>query len=1056
MINRIIEFSLKNRFVIVAAYLLLAGWGYWALLRTPIDAIPDLSENQVIVFTDWVGRSPREVEDQLTYPLTTTLQGLPGVRVVRGQSAFGFSMINIIFEDNVELYWARTRVLERLSLVSKELPEGVVPTLGPDATGVGQIFWYTVEGDGYNLRDLRTTQDWFIRYQLNSVPGVSEVASVGGYVQQYQIDVDPNRLRAYNIPLSMVIDSVRRSNANVGGNVVEQNGQWSVVRGVGLISSLADVENIVIGASAGTPIYVRNVAKVKIGDAFRVGVLDRDGKEAVGGVVIARYGVNTLDVIQRIKDKIKSLESGLPQGVKIVPFYDRTELIERATHTLKRALIEEIILVTLAHIIFLFHFRSILIVTIPLPLAVLMSFLFMYYMGISSNLMSLAGIAIAIGVLVDAGIVVTENAFRYLEKKGIDSRDRQGVWRGVLDSAQLVGRPIFFSMAIIIMAFVPVFALTGREGKLFHPLAFTKTFAMVGATIIAITLVPVLCSFLLGGRFHSEEQNPVMRGLHRIYRPALNWALAHRTATILTALVLFAGAIFLATRIGSEFMPDLDEGDIMYMPVTDPAISANEALRVMQMQDGILKSFPEVAWVVGKAGRAETSTDPAPINMNETIVHLKPREEWRAGITREKLVNEMDEKLQMPGVNNIWVQPIKNRIEMLSTGIRTEVGVKIFGSDINELEQRSREVASAIQTVPGAANVYAEQITGAPYIDIQVDRQSAARYGIDVETIQNVINTGIGENNLTMTIEGRKRFPVRVRYAPEFRTSPESLGRLLVSAPGGAQVPLGQVTTISSVQGPAMISSENGLLRGTVTLNVRGRDVGGFVEEARRALSEQVHLPPGYYVEWTGEYENQLRARARLQLVVPIVLVVIFVMLYFTYHSILEAAHVLMAVPFALTGGVYLLYALGYNFSVAVWVGFIALFGTAVQTGVVMVIYLNEAVERKKLEVGGHLSLKQLKEAVMEGAVLRLRPKLMTVSTVVAGLLPIMWSTSSGAEVMKPLATPVLGGMVSSLVHVLIVTPVIFCWLHERQVKRHAAKEPAGQELPAPGLEKES
>jgi copper/silver efflux system protein len=1053
MIHRIIEFSLRNRFVIVAAYLVLAGWGYWALLRTPIDAIPDLSDNQVIVFTDWVGRSPKEVEDQVTYPLTTALQGLPGVRVVRGQSAFGFSMINIIFEDNVDLYWARTRVLERLNLVTKQLPAGVVPTLGPDATGVGQIFWYTVEGGGYNLRDLRTLQDWFIRYQLNSVPGVSEVASVGGYVQQYQIDVDPNRLRAYNVPLSTVIDAVRRSNANVGGNVVEQNGQWSVVRGVGLISSVADVENTVIGASAGTPIYVRNVAEVKIGDAFRVGVLDRDGKEAVGGVVISRYGVNTLDVIERVKEKIKSLQSGLPEGVKLVPFYDRTELIERATHTLKRALIEEIILVTIAHIVFLFHFRSILIVTIPLPLAVLMSFLFMYYMGISSNLMSLAGIAIAIGVLVDAGIVVTENAFRYMEKNDVNPRDRKRVWWGVLESAQLVGRPIFFSMAIIILAFVPVFALTGREGKLFHPLAFTKTFAMVGATVIAVTLVPVLCSFLLGGRFHSEDDNPVMRALHSVYRPALNWALAHRAITILTAVMLFTGALFLATRIGSEFMPDLDEGDIMYMPVTDPAISANEALKVMQRQDEILKAFPEVAWVVGKAGRAETSTDPAPINMNETIVHLRPREQWRFGVTREKLINEMDEKLQMPGVNNIWIQPIKNRIEMLSTGIRTEVGVKLFGSDINELEKRSREVASVLKTVSGAANVYAEQITGAPYIDIQVDRQAAARYGIDVEAIQNVINSGIGENNLTMTIEGRQRFPVRVRYAPEFRTSSEALGRLLVPAPGGAQIPLAQVTKINTVAGPTMISSENGLLRGTVTLNVRGRDVGGFVSEARRVLDERVQLPAGYYIEWTGEYENQLRARARLQLVVPIVLAVIFVMLYFTYHSIIEAAHVLMAVPFALTGGVYLLYVLGYNFSVAVWVGFIALFGTAVQTGVVMVIYLNEAVERRKLDVGERLSLKQLKEAVIEGAVLRLRPKLMTVSTVVAGLLPIMWSTSSGAEVMKPLATPVLGGMISSLLHVLIVTPVIFYWLHERELKRQAASESVHDEQPVVGRE---
>src|SRR6266567_2896214 len=696
MIHRLIELSLRNRGLVIAIYLGLAAWGYWALLRTPIDAIPDLSDNQVIVFTDWVGRSPREVEDQVTYPLTTALQGLAGVRVVRGQSAFGFSMINIIFEDNVDLYWARTRVLERLSLVTKDLPEGVVPSLGPDATGVGQVFWYTVEGDGYNLRDLRTTQDWFIRYQLNSVPGVSEVASVGGYVQQYQIDVDPNRLRAYNIPLSTVIDAVRRSNANVGGNVVEQNGQWSVVRGVGLISSLADVENIVIGASAGTPIYVRNIANVKIGNAFRVGVLDRDGKEAVGGVVIARYGVNTLDVIERVKEKIKSLQGGLPQGVKIVPFYDRTELIERATHTLKRALIEEIILVTLAHIVFLFHFRSILIVTIPLPLAVLMSFLFMYYMGISSNLMSLAGIAIAIGVLVDAGIVVTENAFRHMEKEGVDPRDRHKMWSGVLKSAQLVGRPIFFSMAIIILAFVPVFSLTGEEGKLFHPLAFTKTFAMVAATVIAVTLVPVLCTLLLRGKFHAEQANPVMRALHFFYRPVLRFALNHRVLTVSAAALLFAGAILLATGIGKEFMPPLNEGDLMYMPVNDPAISIDEAIKITGRQDEILKSVPEVEWAVGKAGRAETSTDPSPTNMTETIVHLKPAEEWRKGLTRESLIAELDEKLRMPGVTNIWTQPIKNRIDMLSTGIRSQVGVKVFGNDLKTLEQTSQRIAETL------------------------------------------------------------------------------------------------------------------------------------------------------------------------------------------------------------------------------------------------------------------------------------------------------------------------------------------------------------------------
>jgi Cu(I)/Ag(I) efflux system membrane protein CusA/SilA len=1063
MIDRIIEFSLKNRFIIVAAYVLLAGWGYWALVRTPVDAIPDLSDNQVIVFSDWVGRSPQEVEDQVTYRLTTTLQGLPGVRVVRGQSAFGFSMINVIFEDSIDLYWARTRVAERLNLATKQLPEGVLPTLGPDATGVGQIFWYTVEGEGYSLRDLRTLQDWFLRYQLNSVPGVAEVASVGGQVQQYQIDVDPNRLRAYSIPLSTVVEAVQRSNSNVGGNVIEHNGQWSIVRGVGLIGSVDDFENIVIGASRGTPIFVRNVADVNIGNAFRVGALDRDGKEAVGGVVIARYGVNTLEVINAVKDKLEALKPGLPQGVRVTPFYDRTELILRATTTLKRALIEELLLVTLAHIVFLFHFRSILIVTIPLPLAVLASFLFMHNLGISSNLMSLSGIAIAIGVLVDAGIVVTENAFRYLEKRGVDPSDRQRVWQTVLESTRLVGRPIFFSMTIIILAFVPVFALTGREGKLFHPLAFTKTFAMIAATLIAVTLVPVLCTMLLRGRFHSEEENWVMRVLQRGYRPVLSFALAHRALTLVCAVSLFSVAVLLATSanwlprarsvtanvpivgplvqaihpIGSEFMPELNEGDLMYMPITDPAISIDEALRVMQMQDRTLKAFPEVEWVTGKAGRAETSTDPAPVNMNETIVHLKQPDHWRPGITREKLVEEMNDKLTMPGVTNIWTQPIINRIEMLTTGIRTEIGVKIYGSDLAEIERRSREVASVLETVTGAANVSPEPLTGQPYIDIKIDRQAAARYGIDVAAIQNVVDTGIGETNLTVTIEGRRRFPARVRYAQQFRSSPEALGGLLVSAPGGAQIPLAQVATIREVNGASMISSENGLLRGTVLLNVRGRDVGSFVEEARQALRERVQLPAGYYVEWSGQYEDQQRARARLLLVLPIVLVVIFLLLYLTYHSVIEAAHVLLAVPFALTGGVYLLYALGYNFSVAVWVGFIALFGTAVQTGMVMVIYLEEAVERKKQEeLSGRLTREQLKQAVMEGALLRLRPKVMTVSTVVAGLLPIMWSTSAGAEVMKPLATPVLGGMVSSLLHVLIVTPVIFFWLRERELKR--------------------
>ena len=1040
MIHRLIEFSLRNRGLIVVIYLGLAATGYWALLRTPIDAIPDLSDNQVIVFTDWSGRSPQEVEDQVTYPLVTNLQGLPGVRVVRASSAFSFSMINVIFEDNVDLYWARTRVLERLNLVTKQLPEGVIPTLGPDATGVGQIFWYTLESDRLNLRDLRTLQDWYVRYQLNSVPGVAEVASVGGYVQQYQVDVDPNKLRGYNIPLSVVVEAVERSNNNVGGNVVEQAGQWAVVRGVGLIESTNDVENIVIGAQNGIPIYVRNVADVKIGNAFRTGTLDRNGKEAVGGVVIARYGVNTLEVIDAVKEKIAALQGGLPQDVRIVPFYDRTQLILRATSTLKRALIEELILVTLAHIIFLAHFRSILIVTIPLPLAVLLSFLFMKVMGISSNLMSLSGIAIAIGVLVDAGIVVTENAFRFLEKRKVDPKDRRRVWETVLDSTKLVGRPVFFSMAIIILAFVPVFALTGQEGKLFHPLAFTKTFAMIGATVIAVTLVPVLCTFLLGGKFHSEQSNPVMRFLQALYRPALRFALNHRVITISLAALLFASAIVLTLGIGKEFMPPLNEGDLMYMPVTDPAISVDEALRITSKQDEILKSFPEIEWAVGKSGRAETSTDPAPVNMNETIVHLKPAEQWRPGITRERLIAEMDEKLRMPGVTNIWTQPIINRIDMLTTGIRSQVGIKIFGNDLKTLEELSRKVAEVVKGVPGAVDVYPEQISGAPYIDIRINRTAAARYGIDVGMIQDAIEKGIGETNLTVTIEGRRRFPVRVRYAPQFRGSPQALGQIPITAPTGAPIPLAQLAEIRTVEGPSMISSENGLLRGTVLLNVRGRDVGSFVDQARVALTQQVQMPTGYYIAWSGQYENQQRARQRLLIVIPIVLLVIFGLLYITYHSALEAAHVLMAVPFALTGGIYLLWLLGYNFSVAVWVGFIALFGTAVQTGVVMVIYLNEAVERKRQETG-QLTRESLKEAVMEGALLRLRPKVMTVSTVVAGLLPIMWSTSAGSEVMKPLATPVLGGMVSSLLHVLIVTPAIFYSIHARRLRKHGPTE---------------
>ena len=1039
MINWLIEVSLRNRFMVIGFFILLGGWGYWALLTTPIDAIPDLSDNQVIVFSDWMGRSPQEIEDQVTYPLTVSLQGLPGVRVVRSSSAFGFSMIYIIFEDSVDLYFARSRVLERLNLVSKNLPPGVVPVLGPDATGVGHIFWYTVEGKGRSLRDLRSLQDWFIRYQLNAVPGVAEVASIGGEIQQYQIDVDPNRLRTFRIPLSMVVDAVMRSNRNVGGNVVEGAGTWAVVRGLGLIESVKDIEQIVVGAENGVPIFVRQVAEVKIGNAFRVSSLIKGTEEAVGGVIVARYGVSTVDVIERVKEKIKDLEAGLPPGIKIVPFYDRSALIQRSIDTLKKALLEEAAVVTLVNIIFLLNVRSILIVTIPLPLAVLFSFLFMRYFGISSNIMSLAGIAIAIGVLVDAGIVVMENAFRFMEKRGIDPRDRRRVLETVLDSTRLVGRPIFFAMWIIILAFVPVFALTGQEGKMFHPLAYTKTFAMVGAAFLSVTLVPVLCSFMIGGKIRAEESNFLMRFLVWLYRPFLLLALRHRLSTVGAALLVVAGAAALMPQIGKEFMPPLNEGTLLFMPVTDPAISLPQAIEIGKKQNEAIRKFPEVASVVAKISRADTSTDPSPVNMTETIVNLKPESQWRPGMTREKIIGELDAATTLPGVSNIWTQPIINRINMLSTGIRSEVGVKVFGSDLKTIEERARAVAEVLRKIPGAADVYPEQVTGAPYLDVRVNREAAARYGITVGAIQDVVETAIGENNLSLTIEGRQRFPVRVRYAPQFRATPQALGSVLVTAPNGAQVPLAQLAEIRSVGGPAMISSENSLLVVSVLLNVRGRDVGSFVDEARQIIAQTVKLPQGYYIQWSGQYENEIRATKRIQIVLPIVLLVIYVLLYLTYRSFLEAAHVLLAVPFALAGGIYLLYFLGYNFSVAVWVGFIALFGTAVQTAVVMVIYLEEAVVRKREETGGRLTQETLLEAVIEGALLRLRPKVMTVSTIVAGLLPIMWSTSTGAEVMKPIATPVLGGMISSLALVLIVTPVIFYWLRLHELRQQEA-----------------
>jgi Cu(I)/Ag(I) efflux system membrane protein CusA/SilA len=917
VINRIIEFSMKNRWLILGIYAAFAGWGYWAVLHTPIDAIPDLSENQVIVFTDWPGRSPQEVEDQITYPLTVNLQGLPHVRTVRSSSAFGFSMVNVIFEDSVDIYFARTRVLERLSLAGSFLPAGVTPMMGPDATGVGQVFWYTVEGP-YDSGTLHSIQDWFIKYQLNSVPGVAEVSSVGGFVKQYQIDLDPIKMRGYNVTLNDVVSAVQRSNNNVGAKVIEVGDTEDVIRGVGLIRTLGDISYISLGANNGTPVTLGNVASVQLGPEFRRGVLDKDGKEAVGGVVIIRYGANAREVIQGVKAKIDEIQSGLPTGVRIVPFYDRSTLIDHAVDTLRHALIEEIVLVTLAHVLFLWHFRSILVVTIPLPLAVLGAFLFMRGAGISSNIMSLGGIAIAIGVLVDAGIVMTENVIRQAEQYEEEHGNyREHIWEITLKAARLVGRPISFAMVIIILAFIPVFALTGMEGKMFHPLAFTKTFAMVCSTILAITLVPVLCTFLIRGKLHREEENPVMRVLRAIYLPVLSWALRHRAITLIAALLLFCSAIYTATTIGSEFMPPLDEETALFMPITDPRISLTKATEILRQQDRIIAADPQVAMVVGKVGRAETSTDPAPVNMAETTITFKPKDQWPKGLTKDAILARLDANLQIPGVTNIWTQPIRNRIDMLSTGIRTQVGIKVFGPDLRVIEAKSAEIKEVVRQIPGAVDVYAERTSGSPYLEMTVDRPAADRYGLNVADVEDAIETSIGGKTLSTTIEGRQRFAVRVRYARDFRESPEQLEEVLVAGSNGAQVPLSKVVKTETTVGPSMISSENGLLRGAVLLNVRGRDVGGFVEQARQEVASQVKMPPGYYIEWSGQYENQISARKRLELVIPIVLLVIFVLLYRTYHSAKEAAHVLLAVPFALTGGIFLVKALGLNFSVA-------------------------------------------------------------------------------------------------------------------------------------------
>lgn len=1124
MIEGIIHWSLKNRFLVACGGLLLVAMGVRAIYLTPVDAIPDLTENQVLVYADFMGRSPQEVEDQVTFPLSTGLQGLTGVKEVRATSMFGFSLITVIFDDKIDTYFARTRVLERLNYLQGAMPEGVKPQLGPDASGLGWVYQYYLEVDpakapdgGYDLAQLRSLQDWQIRYELASVQGVAEVASIGGFVKQYQVELNSTKMRMANVTLMEVMTAVQNANLNVGGKVVEENGAEFVLRGIGLVTSPEDLELVTVKAMEGTPIYLKDIATVQIGGDFRRGALDLNGHEAVGGTVVMRTGENAKAVIERVKEKIAQIAPSLPPGVTIKPFYDRSELIDNTIGTLKHALFEEFILVTLAHIIFLWHFRSILIVTLPLPISILISFTLMKEFGITSNIMSLTGIAIAIGVLVDAAIVVTENVIRHCEeaeqKKGgrLDSKE---TWDVTLVACTQVGRPIFFAMAIIILAFVPVFALTGQEGKLFHPLAFTKTFAMIGSTLLAVTLVPVLCSLLVRGPFHSEEHNIVMKFLLRIYEPSLNWALDHRKTVIAAAMLILAFALLTAfglpgavvkkirdaghphladavSGFGKEFMPPLNEGSLLYMPVMMPKTGLTEIQRVMSWQDKVIAATPEVASVAGKLGRFETATDPAPTEMLETTIMLKPEyipngrwrmkrnPAWREGMTVEKLKAELTEKMkEVPGYVPAFLQPIENRILMLYTGIRAQVGVKIYGDNLEKIQQKAFEVEKLINTIDGAAGVSPSRVQGKPYLNIKVDRQAMARYGLSAKDVLDAVEISIGGKNVSTTIEGRQRFPIQIRVQRSERDDIEELSSILVTsgagmaASGGAAmggggmggggaagatagttpekgdtpvtyIPLGMVAQITREVGANEIASENGRLRSYVQANVQDRDLGGFVQEVEEKLKTIDW--EGMTYKMTGEYENQRRFVQTMQVVFPIVLLIIFVLLYIVYHSALEAAHVMLAVPFALSGGVLLQKLLGYNFNGAVWVGYIALFGTAVQTGVVMVVYLEETVKNRMAKLGSAFTYEDLVQAVKDGARLRLRPKVMTVATIVASLLPIMWSHRQGAEVMKPLATPVIGGMISSLVHILIVTPVIFLWLRGREFKKGSLHESLGK-----------
>ncbi|MGE0356456.1 MAG: efflux RND transporter permease subunit [Burkholderiales bacterium] len=1035
MLNALIAWSARNRFLVLLATFAITLGGIYAVLKTPLDALPDLSDVQVIIYTEVPGQAPQVVEDQVTYPLTTAMLSVPKSKVVRGFSFFGASFIYVIFEDGTDIYWARSRVLEYLNFAAGKLPRGITPQLGPDATGVGWVFQYAVLAKNRSLAELRTIQDWYLRYQLTKAPGVSEVASVGGFVQQYHVIVDPVKLRSYGVPLMKVSQVIRDSNRDVGGRVVEMAETEYMVRGRGYLRGKDDIEGLVLKSEKGTPVLVRDVARVEMGPDERRGMADLNGEgEMVSGIVVARYGQNALDVIANVKQKLAEIAPGLPEGVTVETVYDRSDLIHRAIDTLKVTLLEESLIVALVCIVFLLHVRSALVAIIMLPVGVLMAFMAMRALGINSNIMSLGGIAIAIGAMVDAAIVMIENAHKHLERlKPGESRTE-----AMIAACKEVGPALFFSLLIITVSFLPVFTLEAQEGRLFSPLAYTKTFAMAGAAILSVTLVPVLMMMFIRGRIIAEARNPVNRFLIAVYRPVIAGVMRWKKTTLLLAVLALAATWIPASRLGAEFMPRLNEGTILYMPSSLPAMSITKAAELLQVQDRILKSFPEVASVAGKAGRAATATDPAPIEMFETVVNLKPESEWRPGMTVDTLISEMDKAMQFPGISNAWTMPISARIDMLSTGIRTPIGIKVFGKDLSEMERVARDIESVVKDVPGTTSAYAERITGGYYLDIEPDRAALARYGLAVGELQDVIMTALGGEMVTTTVEGRERFGVIVRYPRELRADPQAIAaNVLVptmaemgQAP--AQVPLGQVAKVRVTKGAPAIRTENALLSAYIYVDIRDRDIGRYVADAKKAVAEKVDFPPGYYIAWSGQFEYMERAIQKLKIVVPLTLLAIVVLLYLNFRRMTETLIVMLSVPFALVGGVWLIWWLGYNMSVAVAVGFIALAGVAAETGVVMLIYLEHAWERIREEHGAYASTGDLYRAVMEGAVERVRPKMMTVVAIMAGLLPIMWSTGTGSEVMRRIAAPMVGGMISSTILTLVVIPAIYALVKGR------------------------